>query len=229
MRKPLLITTLALAALAPVLPSRAAAQHIPSPYRDIETTQSAGAFVGYLLTDSRDPEIGPRAAPLFGARYSVRFGGPATGEVIVGFAPTDRRIFENIAPAGSEEVELVERGTKSVSLLIAEAGVRFNLTGTRTWNGIQPFVIGFAGIAGDLSSKSSTDLPENQIVDFGPSFAVGVGAGAEWFVTQKLSLRLDVQDHIWRLKIPEGLRGQGEESGRWTNNLGLSIGTALHF
>lgn len=214
------------------------AQNIPSPYRYIEERHSLGAFAGYLWTDGGEIgvdsatvlQLGPRSAPLFGARYGLRFGGPASGEVALGFAPSERTVYARRDSTAASPVE--ERGTTDAPLLIAEAGVRFHLTGERTWNGLAPFAIATGGLVTDLGGEDE-DVPELQRFDFGPAFAVGIGAGTDWFVGRRLSLRLEVHDRLWRITLPQGLRNPAEnlddERTEWSNNLGLSIGAAYHF
>ena len=72
-------------------------------------------------------------------------------------------------------------------------------------------------------------MPTGQIVDFGPSFAVGVAAGTNWFLTDRISTELSVQGLLWRLSIPEGLSDTGEKESEWTRNFGVTIGGAFHF
>jgi hypothetical protein len=115
--------------------------------------------------------------------------------------------------------------------LIAEGGLRFHLTGPRTWRDLAPYIIATGGVAADLSGRTAADeaLPEAQRFRFGPSFAVGVGAGTDFFVAERVSLRLEARDHILRLRVPAGLLGTDEAEAQWTNNFAISLGTALHF
>ena len=43
----------------------------------------------------------------------------------------------------------------------------------------------------------------------------------------KLDLR--ATDHIWRRTTPAGLTDSGTKETAWTNNLGVTVGAALHF
>jgi hypothetical protein len=79
------------------------------------------------------------------------------------------------------------------------------------------------------SSDLEEDLAEGEVVDFGPAFAVGVGAGTDWFLTERLSVRLEARNHLWRLTTPQAFTTTGEEDTEWTNNLGLTLGAALYF
>jgi hypothetical protein len=206
------------------------AQQIPSPYRFIEETQSAGAFAGYLWTNSDALDLGPRPAPIVGLRYSIRLSGPVAGEASLGFMPSERTVFTNAATSGdTTEVVLQEVGVTNMRILLAEAGLRFSLTGARTWNGLAPYVIGAGGVVADLAGQESVELDEDERFDFGPGFAVGLGAGTEWFVGQRFSLRAEIRDQIWRISIPSGLRATGQDEARWTNNFGVTLGAALHF
>lgn len=216
----------------------AGAQQIPSPIRYVETTQSLGFFAGYLLTDpgialdtiNRDVEFGPRSAPVVGARYTVRFGGPVSGEASLGFSPTERKVFAPVSETDRTPVELDR--TESVPLLIGEAGIRFHLTGPRTWHGLAPFVVGSAGVVADLDGSGHTEddgVPETARFGFGPSLAVGAAIGTDWFPTRRLSLRAEVRDHLWRISAPEGFRAPRQEISEWTHNVAFTLGAALHF
>jgi hypothetical protein len=209
----------------------AAAQSIPSPYRYIEATQSASAFAGWLLTDTGDNETGPQSGPLLGGRYTVRLSGPLSGEVGLGILPTQRTVQRRISAAGDTlRLEPVE--DVNALVLIGEAGLRFHLTGPRTWKGLAPYVAASGGGVWDVLGTSSVDetLEESQRVDFGPGFAVGLGAGTDWFLSERLALRLEARDYVWRLTTPPGLTQAGQqEETQWTNNLGLTLGVAVYF
>lgn len=218
------------------------AQSIPSPFRYIEPRQGFGAFVGYLWTnpevevDSAQGEIalGPRSAPLFGIRYNYRLGGPVVGEASLAFAPSDRKVFRG-EPIGGDSavVSAVDtEDTADAPLALAEVGLRLSLTGDRTWNGLAPFVGATGGVVTDLggSGGGEEEIPDAQRFDFGPGFAVGATVGTEWFPTDRLSLRAELRDTLWRVEVPAGLRsGTGDDPSRWTQNFGVTVGGAIHF
>jgi hypothetical protein len=206
------------------------AQQITSPYRFIETSHSLGIYAGYLLTDPGTPAVGPQNAPIVGIRYNLRLTGPLSGEAAISFAPSERQVIrddtlvQGINPQPTGE-------TPAMNLLFAEAGLRFHVTGARTWRGLAPYAVVTGGVAADLSGRTEADeaLPEVQRFRFGPSFALGAGVGTDWFLSERLSLRLEARNHILRLQIPAGVQEALRSENRWTNNFGLSLGTAFHF
>lgn len=207
-----------------------AAQQINSPYRYIEETQSVELFAGYLFAAAGDPDLGPQSAPLFGATYLIRFSGPISGLLSAGFAPSERTVLANVAGTGSTDpVVLAERGTADAPLLFAEAGLQFRITGARTWNGLAPYLVAAGGLVADLGDDGGIEVEDDERFDFGPSLAVRVGGGAEWFASQRLSLRAEARDHIWKISTPDGLLEPGKDDSRWTNNFVLTFGAAYHF
>ncbi len=230
MPRNLLILVLLLAALGGA--ERLAAQErVPSPFRYVEETHSAGAYAGYLWTEAGDLDLGPQAAPQFGVRYSLQLGGPVAGVAAVGLILSERTVFALRAdPDNPQQTIPLPVGTTSMPLLLVEGGVRLNLTGPRTWHGLMPYLGATGGLVTDLARNEPEDLeiPEDERFRFGPGFAVGLGAGTDWFLTPRLSLRAEIRDQIWRIALPETFTGPQRET-RWTNNLGLSIGAAVHF
>ena len=208
-----------------------AAQQIQSPYVYQEERHAVGFLVGNSWNQPGRYDLGPAAAPIIGAWYSIRFAGPAIGEASLSFLPAERTVHELVDPAAGAE-GLEPRGTTSAPIALAEAALRFQVTGPRTWHGLAPFLIGSAGLAGDLSG--STDLEEEIPTDdryqFGPAFAIGAGAGTIWQVTPTLGVRAEVRNRIWRVNTPTGLRERGGLSDhQWTNNVGASVGLSVHF
>lgn len=211
--------------LALLVPATSDAQTIPSPYRYLEESQSLSLHAGYLITDTGKRNLGPQSAPIVGARYNIRFGGPLAGVVGLSFLPSQRTVHTR---AGTDTV-LTALGEADAPVLMGEAGLRFQLTGPRTWHGLAPYVTATGGIAMDLAGRDELeeDLPQAQRVEFGPALAVGLSAGTDWFLTERISLRGAARGYLWRLTVPEGLIGR--EQSEWLRNFGGTLGVALHF
>lgn len=231
-----LLLALALAAGA----RAAAAQTIPSPYDYLEETQATGLFLGYILTDpdlsltdSTSLPLAPSSGPVFGFRYQVRAAGPLVIDGSIGLMPTDRRLFAAEIDEDSTVTGVVDlETTVPATVLMADIGLRFFLTGPRTWNGLAPFVVGTGGLVGDIRG---TFAEEQEITDaalfrFGPSFAVGAGIGTDWFPVPNASLRVEAMGRLWRVSTPDGLLPPGaDERSEWNPALGITVGGALHF
>jgi hypothetical protein len=209
------------------VPHLARAQSVPSPYRYVERAQSLGVDAGYLNIDAGTYDVNPRSGPLIQIQYQGRFAGPVSGVVTLGAVPTDRPVYTRASGADS--------GTKldeaSSLLLLAEAGLRLSITGPRTWHGLQPAIAATGGFVGDLGGRTEieTQLGGDQLVALGPAFAVGLSAGTDWYPTDRLSVRLQAADHLWRRRTPAGLTDSGARETEWTHNLGITVGAALHF
>jgi hypothetical protein len=212
-----------------------AAQTIPSPYEYIEPTQSPGVFVGYLfadpdvsISDSATVPMGVRSGPVFGVRYQIRAAGPLSIEGSVGVMLTDRRLFD--ADSADQTVTDLETSVPA-TVGMADVGLRFHLTGPRTWNGLAPFVVGTAGFVGDVrgSFDEEAELRDSELFRFGPAFAVGAGLGTDWFPARNVSLRVETQGRLWRTTTPSGFLPPSAERREWNPVAGITLGGAIHF
>jgi hypothetical protein len=212
-----------------LLPVGLAAQNVPSPYRFLETRHSPGLFAGYLMTDPGDLNFGPHEAALFGARYGLHLTGPLTVEGSLGFSPTQRTLYARTATGSGDA--LANLGDVDALLLIADASLKLHVTGARAWRGLAPFGVISGGLAADLASADPREsaLAEEQRFDFGPSFAASIGLGTDFFLTERLSLRAEARDYLWRFSYPAGLTETGDAETDWTNNYAVTLGAALHF
>lgn len=219
-----------LVGLVILAPAPAHSQTIPSPYRHIELAQALQVYGGHITAQKGDPDLGLASAPAFGIQYTGRFAAPVAGVVRLSMSPSERTIYTR--PDASDLTSPLEAiDQSSATLLMAEAGMRLLLTGPRTWHSLAPYVEGTAGllaVAGSRTTKEAA-LPPEQIVDFGPSFAFGIGVGTNWFVSERFSIEAGTQGLMWRLSVPEGLSRTASKDSEWIANLGLRIGGAYHF
>jgi hypothetical protein len=213
-----------------LLPATLSAQAIDSPYRHIETVHALSVFGGYLATDPGELDLGLASGPTLGVRYSGRFAAPVAGVVRLSATSSERTIHTR-EDANDLEAPLTAIDEASAIILSAEVGVRLLITGPRTWNSLAPYIEATGGLMSVAGSRTEEEsqLPTGQVVDFGPSFAVGVAAGTDWFLTDRISTNLSLRGLLWRLPIPEGLSTTGSEEAEWTRNYGVTIGAAFHF
>jgi hypothetical protein len=217
-------------------PAPGAGQQIRSPYRFLEKTQAGGLFVGYLGADRGQFDLGPGSSPLFGARYGIRLSGPFTIEGEASFLPTSRFVIgldQDTVAADSIVSRPVRVGRESdQSLLLLLAGLRFNLTGPRTFRNLQPYLLVGGGAVIELSDEDrGTDLPPDVRFDFGTSFAGQLGGGIEWFVMRRLGLRLDGRLVFWEIDMPRAFREEVPRApdDEWVQHFYVSAGAAIHF
>jgi hypothetical protein len=235
------IKRIALPALAVLaLAGPASAQGIQSHIRYVEKAQRIGPFAGWVFTDpgltlndSTTVELGPRSAPIFGLGYEVRASGPLSVFGALGFVPSTRKVFLAEAIADSAAIRVIDTGREAdVGILMLEAGLRFHLTGPRAYRGLAPFAGARVGYARQVMGKDSAEsaVPSTERYEFGPSFAVGANLGTDVFLTQRLSVRLDLNGRLWRLSAPAGFRSSGQARiSEWKNASSAQIGAALHF
>ena len=210
---------------------RAAGQTITSPYRFIEESQSVGAFAGYVTTARGTVGLGPQNGAVVGLRYSIRLSGAFNAEAETAYFPSQRPVRDTSVVNG----ERAQVGEADLTLLVATAALRFNLTGPRTWHGLQPYVAFGAGGVLDLSGTSSADelVPADTRFDFGTSFAGLFGGGIELFPSERLSVRLDARNYLWKVKTPfpflVGESGALTPEDEWIQNGFITIGLAVRF
>src|SRR5690606_36360988 len=118
------------------------------------------------------------------------------GDVGFGLSYMERTGFRRDTPTGP----LQSLGDTNLLMMIGEAGLRFSLTGSRTWKGLAPSVVLTAGFASHLTSNDTFELavPPDQQFRLGPGFAVAGGGGSDFVLTEHLSVRVDARDHLWR-------------------------------
>jgi hypothetical protein len=207
------------------------AQRIDSPYRFVERSHTLGLYGGWFLADPGVIDIGPQSGPAIGARYGIRLGGAFDGEFDLSLVPTSRLVTDSIRVQGERQVV----GEADATLLNLQAGIRFNLTGPRTYRSLQPFALFGGGVIIDLAGRDELDdqVPEEVRYRFGTSFAGQIGAGTDWYVTERVSVRLDARSILWKLRTPAGFR-RGEAGleipeGAWKRNTVFGVGVGLHF
>jgi opacity protein-like surface antigen len=219
----------------------ATAQTIQSPYDFVDRSMSLWAFGSAVFTDRGPLEIGPGSGYAAGIGYSVRVSGPFNFDARAAFLPTSRRVFEVVPTADTAAVRenpmvgLNQIGTADLSLLLVDASLRFDITGPRTWNKLQPYALIGAGAALGVSSDDAIDeeLPEDSDleVDFKNGFTGHVGAGVEWYASDRFSVRLDARDILWKINVPDGFFTDTRivDADQWVQTAHVSLGLAFRF
>lgn len=214
--------------------SAAAGQTVPSPYTFIEHSKEWGLFGGTSFVNPGELGLGPQNAPVVGGRFAVAFGGAMGLDVTGTLFLSSRDVLDVTRPVDDRVL-----GSSDISVAMLDARLRLNLTGQRAWKGLQPFLAFGGGIAASGGTSREVellnDLPVNQWYSFGTRFAASFGAGANYFISDKISLRLDGFMTLWKIATPigwltvdnnpDGLTPDGE----WVSAKSLLLGASWRF
>lgn len=235
---------LAGAALA-LAPAPAAAQQadtveIETPYRWIPRGLRAGAVGGYVDTGLTSLDLGPQSTPVAGLRGRARISSPISIELSALYGRSDRFAVDPRLESGPAPVDTV-----SSPWILAEAAMQFALTGDRTWNRLQPFLVlggGFlVGVAEEESSELSRSEEASLRHDIEVMPALQAGIGAELHLGERFGVSLEARDHLWRVTTPDGFFDESvlenirnadapaPEETDWTHNLEFSATIYRYF
>ena len=226
----MVMTTLASVAMAPPLLAQVGHQPQGSPYIDLEYRQEVSVFGGYYNAGTDQVGVAPKSGPMFGVRYDLRLGGPASLTSKLAYVSGDRTIIDPRRPAATRVVQ----ANAPWPIYIWDVGISLNLTGQRSYRHFVPFVNSGLGIATDF--KGNADVGAWR---FGTPFALSLGGGVKWVPAGNLQVRADVTDQLYQIKYPNSyyvaasdgtsvLRITDSKSD-WTSNIGLSIGISYLF
>jgi hypothetical protein len=221
-----------LASSAIAAPLAAQIGHVPqrSPYTDLEYKQEASLFGGYYTAGKDQVGVAPQSGPLFGVRYDLRIGGPASLTSKFQYVSGKRTVIDPRRPVGGRIVD----SDASWPLYMADVGIALNLTGQRSYRRIVPFVNGSLGVASDF--KGGADVGAWK---FGTPFAFSFGGGIKWVPAGNLQARIDISDQLYQIKYPSSyyvtasdgtsVLGPSDAKSDWTSNLGLTFGLSYLF
>jgi hypothetical protein len=213
-------------------------ERIDTPYDWIDGSLRLGGYVGRISADRGQSEIGPGSFTAFGLRLRTRVSSPLSLEINVGYGRSDRYVIDPRLETGPAAVDTVDLG-----LLMFEGGFQIALTGSRTIYGLQPYVLLTGGIMQGVGEGQSTALSAPEDVpfryDIGTAGVFTGGFGVEWLPSDRFGIGLELRDHLWRIKTPDGffqssvldqieqLDLPAPRETEWTHNLELS--GALHY
>jgi hypothetical protein len=217
-----------------VASSTAAAQTIPSPYTFVEHSKEWTLLGGTSFNNAGALGLGPQDAPVVGGRFAVGFGGALGLDVTGTLFLASRDVLDVTRPEDDRVL-----GSSDISVGMLDARLRLNLTGQRAWHGLQPFVAFGGGVAASGGTSRQVellnDLPLEQWYSFGTRFAASFGTGANYFISDKISLRFDAFMTLWKIATPIGWLtvdnnpdGQNPD-GEWVSAKSLLLGASWRF
>ena len=220
--------------LLAVAHSPAAGQEIASPYKFVENGQAWAIFGGKSDLNPGQLGLGPRNATTFGGRYAAAFGGALNVDIDGTYFMSTRDVLDVSQPKDDRSL-----GRTDLNLLLIDFRLRLNLTGHRTWHGLQPFILFGGGLAfstfTDRTLELDTDMPMDEWYEFGKRFVGTLGGGASFHMSDKISLRLDGVLNLWKITTPVDWRTLDNDpllenpEGEWVAAKTIRIGAAWRF
>ena len=221
-----------LACSVTAVPLAAQIGHAPqrSPYIDLEYRQEATVFAGYYAAGTDQVGVAPQGGPMFGVRYDLRLGGPASLTSKFAYVSAQRTVIDPRRPEGQRIVQ----SDATWPLYMADVGISLNLTGQRSYRRLVPFVNGALGVASDF--KGGADIGAWR---FGTPFAFSFGGGIKWVPAGNLQARVDISDQLYQIKYPNSyyvtasdgtsVLSLSDAKNDWTSNLGITFGVSYLF
>jgi hypothetical protein len=222
------------AALLALMAAPASAQIVgrapdDSPFRSLDFRQDVTLFTGWFAAGADPAGVAPQDGPMVGARYSIRLAGPVDFMARTALAFTDRMVINPRRPA-PERVVSVE----SWPLMLLDVNFTMNVTGQKSWHGLVPTVTSGIGVVSDFKTEADTGG-----FQFGTSFAFNLGAGLRWIATERMELRVDYTDYLYKIAYPSLYYSRASDNTQvvpntqprsfWRHNGALTVGAAYRF
>lgn len=186
-----------------VVSAPAAGQTIPSSYTFIEYSKEWAVFAGKSDINPGQLGLGPQNSTTVGGRWAIAFAGAASFEATGTLFMATREVRDVFRPTDNRVL-----GMGDIDVALLDLRLRLNLTGQRAWRGLQPFIVFGGGVAAQVSVdralEGSSQMPVEEQFAFGTRFAGTVGGGANFHVSNKISLRLEGVMNLWKIKTPVG-------------------------
>jgi hypothetical protein len=209
----------------------ATAQEIRSPFEFVDERHAAGFFYGYAFADEGAVGLASEPGSLYGGRYLFRVGGPITLAAEVGYFPSTRTVFDLSDDEEEPVREVVGQG--ELNLLLVNAGIRFDVTGPRTYHGLMPYVLVMGGGAFDLADAPAleADIAAQNRFDFGSAFTGVFAIGTDYFIGPRLAILLEARQALWKVETPEPfvLADTDLPQEEWVGGPTLVVGAMLRF
>lgn len=233
----LLRAAVVLIALLSVLPSfrpSVAAQvgHHParSPYLDLRRTTGPVFLTGWLGGERGRLNVGHANGRTFTVGMEFPISGPMSLVPTISYALTERFV---VNPFRDDSVRTT--GPFDDDMLLIDIGLRFNITGQKTWHGLTAYVSGALGMA--ISSGSP---PDSGSYKFGKRVMLTPGAGLRFYPSRRFSVLVDGRVAAWRLRYPPDYFRVVSDDGipvlttddpdlDWTIHPWISIGLGWNF
>lgn len=165
-----------------------------SPYRDLRSRYQVSVTGGYSWGTGGKVEVGPARGRFGGMRFDLHIGGPGAVQIGLNVGEFDRLLLD---PSQAPDDRIL--GTATQSVFMVDAGLNLVLTGAKTWYGFAPYAGASLGLAlgGAVPAADSLSL-----FNFSTKFIAGPQIGFRWFPVNRLSVRFEARDVIWRLSYP---------------------------
>ena len=211
------------------------AQGIKSPYRFLNGSQDVGVFAGHITSQIGGAGLGHESGNAFGVTYGFRFTGPLAIDINAIYFPSKYAVYDTTVTKTASDSSYKRIGTANSSVAAATASFRLNLTGSRTWHGVLPYVQGGAGGVFETSKDAAAieKAPIDARFTLGTGFAATFGAGFEIIPADRLALRVDGRNVLWKIKAPAALAGgrlaRLTPISEYVNHWALTAGVLFHF
>jgi hypothetical protein len=164
-----------------------------SPYRDVRTGAEFTLFGGYYFAKKDVLDVVPRSGPAFGLGFEAPISGPATF-----FARFTHVLSERRAVNPAETVDERELGVHSTSLELLDLGFTVNLTGSKSYHSMVPYVYLGAGVISDRAQRIEGDP-----FKIGTTFNFPLGLGVRFVTSESWRVKVDFGFEMHRIRYPD--------------------------
>lgn len=163
-----------------------------SPYKDLRRSSGVSVMTGWIMGDRGRLKIGHSNGRTYSISFEVPVGSGISLQPTVSYAETERYVIDPF-----KNVDERVSGPVPDDMMLIDLGVRFLLTGNKTWHGLTAYASGAIGMASSMSGPRDRGNYE-----LGRKLTLNGGLGLRFLPLRRLSLYGDARITMWRLSYP---------------------------